>query len=271
MTCVGSRPNRREAASNPRRRRHYPRASDLSVDETRAVSGARGMTRYVHDREHHSAACTHGAGLAVASRRGALSRLASAYGARKRPGRSEEALLHLLAAGLEGPRDFGRGAGRSAQTAFRLRLARRHQRAVPDRGGISSGEGAARHPAHAPTVLFGHRLVARIFCHKAIPATSACQGRRFTGAPSAAGYGDIALCGTKRPPSLSIALSSRTSATFQIRNSLSLRGTRSFRLRQRWRHEVRAFDAPRTSPSAKTNGFGAALSHARADRKGKRQ
>lgn len=244
MTCVGSRPNRREAASNPRRRRHYPQASDLSVDETRAVSGARGMTRYVYDREHHSAACTHGAGLAVAGRRGSLSRLASAYGARKRPGRSEEALLHLLAAGLEGPRDFGRGAGRSAQTALRLRLARGYQRAAPDRGRISSGEGATRHPAHAPTVLFGNRCVARIFYYKAILATSACQSRRFAGAPSSTRYGDIALCAPKRPPSLSVALSSRNSAILQTEGLLRSRRPKSFRFRPRWRHEVRAFDAP---------------------------
>lgn len=243
MTCIGARPAPREATIIAQRRRHHPRASHVSVDETWAAYGARGMTGYAYDREHHSAACALGAGLASACRCGSLSRLASPYGARKRPGRSEEAPLYLLAAGLGGSGDFGRSEGRSPRTAVPLRLARGHQRAAPDRGRISSGEVAARHPAYPPTVLLGNRFVARFYYHEAILATLAGRGRRFAGASSAAGYGDIALFARKRPPSVSLASCSPTSAD-QTRRAPGRGRLRPFCFRQRWRYEVRAFDAP---------------------------
>src|SRR3546814_1003949 len=83
---------------------------------------------------------------------------------------------------------FGRGFHRSPQTTVRIRLARRHQMAVRDRGRISSGEGAARHPAHASAVLFGNRLMVRISSHEAILASTACRDRWLVGALSSAGH-----------------------------------------------------------------------------------
>src|SRR3546814_8500002 len=147
------------------------------------------ISTYLHTLSLHDALpISFGARVAGAGRCRPLSRLASAYGARKRPGRSEEAPLYPLAAGLDGPCDFGGGEGRSPQTTIRLRLARGDQRAAPDRGGVSSGEVAGRHPTQAPAVLLGLRLLARIFGDEAIFAASACQDREFAGAVRSAAH-----------------------------------------------------------------------------------
>lgn len=243
MTRIGSLPESREPVSIAPGSRHDPRVSDVSAGDTPAAFGTRGMTRYVYGRELDIIVCTFGARVAGAGRRRPLSRLAPAYGSRKRPGRSKQAPLYLLAAGLDGSCDFVGGEGRSPQTTIRLRLARGHQRTARVGRSVPSREVAGRHPPYAPTVLFGHRLVAGV-CREAILATSACQGRRFARVPSAARYGDVALCAPKRPPSLSFAPSFRTSAPFPTRDSLRSRGPKPFRFRQGWRHEVRAFDAP---------------------------
>src|SRR3546814_5973768 len=136
-------------------RQHYARESDVSVHEVPAAFGAHRMTRYVYGRKLDPIARASGAGLAAGFRCESLSRLASRHRSRERPERSEEAYLYLLAPRLGGSHHFGRGFHRSPQTTVRIRLARRHQMAVRDRGRISSGEAAARHLAHASAVLFG--------------------------------------------------------------------------------------------------------------------
>src|SRR3546814_13852188 len=120
------------------------------------------MTRYVYGRKLDPIARASGAGLAAGFRCEALSRLASRHRSRERPERSEEAYLYLLAPRLVGSHHFGRGFHRSPPTPVRIRLARRHQMDVRDRGRISSGAGAARHQAHASPVLFGNRIMCRI-------------------------------------------------------------------------------------------------------------
>lgn len=243
MTRIGSPRESREPASIAHGRQHYLRVSDVAPGATRVASGCRGMTRYVYGRKFDIIVCTFGTGMAGAGRRRPLSRLASAYGARKRPGRSEEAILCLLATGLGRSGDFGGGEGCSPQTTIRLRLARGDHRAAPDRGRVSSGEVAGRHPDHAPAVLFGYRLGAWILCHETTLAASACQDRLFVGVPSSAGDRDIALCAPRRPPSLSGGPYSRAWAD-QTSGSLGSGRFESFGFRQSQRHEVRAFDAP---------------------------
>ncbi|SCW88992.1 hypothetical protein SAMN02927924_03728 [Sphingobium faniae] len=244
MTRVRNQLERLDAANSAHDRRHYAREFDVSVHQAPAAFGAHRMTRYAYGRELHAIARAPGASLAAGYRCRSLSRLASAYRSRERPERSEEAYLYLLAPRLGGSHHFGRGLHRSPQAALGLRLARGHQRAVRDRGRFSSGEGTARHPAHAPAVLFGNRFMARISCHEAVLASTACHDRRFAEAPSAARYCDIALLISKRPPSLTGALSCRKSTAFQTRVLFRSHGPRFCRFRQYWRHEVRAFDAP---------------------------
>lgn len=244
MTCVRNRLERLDAASSAHDRRHYAREFDVSVHQAPAAFGAHRMTRYVYGRELHPIARASGAGLAAGCRCRSLSRLASAYRSQERPERSEEAYLYLLAPRLGGSRHFGRGFHRSPQTAVRVRLARRHQMAVRDRGRISSGEGAARHPAHAPAGLFGNRFMARISSHEAVLASTACRDRRLAGAPPATGYSNSALLRPKHPSSLSGALSRRKSVTFQTRILFRSRRPEPRRFHGRRRYEVRAFDAP---------------------------
>lgn len=243
MTSVRNR-LKKPAASSTHDRRYSARELGVSVHEAPAALGAHLMTRYVYGRELHPIARASGAGLAAGCRCGSLSRLASRHRSRERPERSEEAYLYLLAPRLGGSHHFGRGFHHSPQTTIRIRLARRHQRAVRDRGRISSGEGAARHPAHAAAVLFGNRFMVRISSHEAVHASTACRDRWLVGAPSSAGHSNIALFAPKPPPSLGGALSCRKSTAFQTRALFRSHGKTFCRFRQYWRHEVRAFDAP---------------------------
>src|SRR3546814_14160130 len=87
--------------------------------------------------------------------------------------------------------------------------------AVRDRGRISSGEGAARHPAHASAVLFGNRLLVRISSHDAILASTACRDRWIVGSLFSAGHSNIALFDPQPPPSLLASLSCRNTTAFQ--------------------------------------------------------
>lgn len=242
MTRIRSRSESREPAVIGHESLHYVRVSDVPADATRAACGSREITRYVHSRELYIIGYTAGAGVGGADRRRSLSRLAPAYASQKRPGRSKETPLYTFTTGLDGSRDFGASENRASQTTVRLRLAHGRQRAARVGRSVPSQEVAGRHTPYAQPVLVWHRLVAGI-CHHTRLATSPRQDRRFAGTPPAKRYGDVAVRAPKRSQSLRFA-PSRQKSSDRATGLLGKGGSLPLCFRQRWRHEVRACDAP---------------------------